>query len=105
MNYYTINMRSFTTEDKGALSFFEGMRDLPFDIKRIYYIYGVGADVVRGGHAHKELKQVLFCPYGKIILEMDDGKKNLTIGEFTLKIYNFKFTRIFCYRFLGFSTI
>lgn len=83
MNYYTINIRSCSTEDKGTLSFFEGMKDFPFDIKRIYYIYGVGADVVRGGHAHKELKQILFCPYGKIILEMDDGKnkKDIVLDE------------------------
>lgn len=47
--------------------------DIPFDTKRIYYIYGVPKGVVRGHHAHRKLKQVLFCPYGKVEVELDDG--------------------------------
>lgn len=57
----------------GSLSFFEAKRDIPFDIKRIYYIYQVPNGAQRGGHAHKALSQILFCPYGQIRIILDDG--------------------------------
>ena len=56
-----------------ALSVFEGGHDVPFDIKRIYYIYGAPQGTQRGGHAHKALRQVLWCPYGSILIKLDDG--------------------------------
>ena len=59
----------------GELSVFEAARDVPFDIKRIYYISKVPEGQRRGFHAHKELKQLLFCPYGEIQLILDDGEK------------------------------
>ena len=60
----TISMKSITAEGLGTLSVFEGGHDVPFDIKRIYYIYGAPQGTQRGGHAHKALRQVLWCPYG-----------------------------------------
>jgi dTDP-4-dehydrorhamnose 3,5-epimerase and related enzymes len=57
----------------GTLSFFEAERDMDFAIKRIYYITNVPKGSMRGGHAHKKLKQLLFCPYGKIEITLDDG--------------------------------
>ena len=63
----------------GKLSFFEGARDVPFEIKRVYYIHGTPDGSVRGGHAHKALRQVLFCPYGKIEIVLDDGHKRESI--------------------------
>jgi dTDP-4-dehydrorhamnose 3,5-epimerase-like enzyme len=57
----------------GALSVIEGERDIPFQIKRVYYTYGVAKDVARGSHAHKTLYQYLFCPYGQIKVILDDG--------------------------------
>ena len=68
-----IEIKKIPTEDKGNLQFFEGNRDIDFDIKRIYYISEVPKGVWRGGHAHKELKQILFCPYGKVIVKVSDG--------------------------------
>lgn len=59
----------------GALSFFEAERDVDFEIKRVYYITGAPKGTVRGGHAHKKLKQLLFCPYGRIEITLDDGKR------------------------------
>jgi len=59
----------------GFLSFFEANKDIPFEIKRIYYIYNVPKDVKRGMHAHKTLQQLLWCPYGEIEIELDDGKE------------------------------
>lgn len=59
----------------GSLSFFEFEKDLNFEIKRIYYIYKFSEKNRRGFHAHKNLKQVMFCPHGKIEVEFDNGKE------------------------------
>lgn len=61
--------------DGGSLSFFEKGKEIDFDIKRIYYIFEFSTDNKRGFHAHKELKQVMWCPYGAIEIEFSDGKK------------------------------
>ena len=48
---------------------------VPFDIKRVYYIYHTEKKVSRGYHAHKKLKQVAICVAGKCRMVLDDGKK------------------------------
>lgn len=63
------------TSNGGNLSFFEKNKDINFDIKRIYYIYEFSKESRRGFHAHKELKQVMFCPYGKIEVEFKNGRE------------------------------
>lgn len=68
-----IKIKTIPTEDIGQLSFFEGDYDVPFGIKRIYYITNVKEGQRRGFHAHKKLKQLLFCPYGKINIILDNG--------------------------------
>lgn len=70
-----VSIKTEHTVDAGELSFFEANRDVNFGIKRIYYISKVPEGVRRGFHAHKTLKQFLFCPYGKIQLILDDGTK------------------------------
>ena len=72
----TISMKSITAEGLGTLSVFEGGHDVPFDIKRIYYIYGAPQGTQRGGHAHKALRQVLWCPYGSIRIRLDRRSRN-----------------------------
>lgn len=57
----------------GSLSFFQKGKDFDFDIKRIYYIYEFSEQNRRGFHAHKELKQVMFCPHGSVEVELDNG--------------------------------
>lgn len=47
---------------------------VPFDIKRVYYIFGTKAGVSRGFHAHKSLKQVAVCIAGKCLMRLDDGQ-------------------------------
>ena len=74
-----IKIRSVPTPDLGTLSFFETERDIPFSIKRIYYIHGVKAGAERGAHAHISLQQLLFCPYGKILIKLDDGNSTESI--------------------------
>ena len=58
----------------GSLSFFEKGKEFDFDIKRIYYIYKFSEQNRRGFHAHKELKQIMFCPHGKIQVEFTDSR-------------------------------
>lgn len=79
MNYKIIPIKTVNTENEGALSFFEGGKDVPFQIKRIYYIHDVSEGIERGKHAHKTLKQLLFCPYGCIDIILDDGKAVETV--------------------------
>lgn len=73
-----ITINTVSTPDIGSLSVFEAERDIPFPIKRVYYIHGVPKDTQRGAHAHKALRQFLFCPYGSIKLLMDDGQNKET---------------------------
>ena len=76
MKKYLIHrIRTVSTKDSGGLSFIEASKDIPFKIKRVYYIHQVPRGVKRGGHAHKELEQLLFCPYGKIEIVVDDGNE------------------------------
>ncbi|OGI02818.1 MAG: dTDP-6-deoxy-3,4-keto-hexulose isomerase [Candidatus Melainabacteria bacterium GWF2_37_15] len=62
-------------DDRGALISIENSIDIPFEIKRVYYIFGTSSGIVRGKHAHKELKQVLICTNGSCSVLVDDGKK------------------------------
>lgn len=61
-------------DERGSLISLETSKQIPFDIKRIYYIYGTEKDVARGFHAHKQLKQVAVCVAGKCRMILDDGK-------------------------------
>lgn len=78
-----VRIKTIPTEASGELSFFEAERDIPFAIKRIYYITGVPEGVRRGFHAHKELKQLIFCPYGSIqlILENETGREEIELSD------------------------
>ena len=68
-----IRIKTIPTIEAGQLSFFENGADVNFAFQRIYYITKVNEGIRRGGHAHKKLKQVLFCPYGEIMITLDDG--------------------------------
>lgn len=73
-------LKNTTHEDKsiGYLSFFESNKDIPFDIKRIYYMYDVPVGAKRGMHAHKTLQQVLWRPYSEIEVILDDKKEKIS---------------------------
>lgn len=66
-------------DDTGSLIAIEAMKDIPFVIKRVYYVYDTVANAVRGRHAHKKLEQVIFCPKGSCDFILDDGKERQTI--------------------------
>lgn len=78
-----VHIKTIPTMDAGELSFFESEKDISFDIKRIYYISKVPEGAKRGFHAHKKLKQILFCPYGRIqlILENENGREEIELSD------------------------
>ncbi len=80
-NYRVIDVKTIQNEDSkyGALSFLEGKRDIPFPIRRVYWITETEADLHRGFHAHKLNCQLLYCPYGEIDIILDDGEKKTTV--------------------------
>ncbi len=61
------------SQRKGDISVVENGITVPFDTKRVYYLYDVPGGVDRGGHAHKELKQLIVAASGCFTVELDDG--------------------------------
>ena len=62
-------------DDRGHLTVLEANKNIPFDIKRVYYLTDTLAGVPRGFHAHKELEQVAVCVSGKCRMILDDGQR------------------------------
>lgn len=63
-------------DERGHMVIVEGMKDIPFEIKRIFYIYGSEADVVRGQHANKKSEFLLINVAGTSKVRVKDGKGN-----------------------------
>lgn len=61
-------------DPRGNLTFIEGNSQIPFDIKRVYYLYDVPGGGERGGHAHKELSQLIIAMSGSFDVILDDGE-------------------------------
>lgn len=64
---------------RGALTFIEQERHVPFDLKRVYYLYDVPSGATRAAHAHKNLQQVYICLSGSMDVHLDDGENKKTI--------------------------
>lgn len=62
------------SDPRGNLSFIEGGQHIPFDIKRVYYLYDVPGGSDRGSHAHKNLHQFIVAMSGSFDVVLDDGK-------------------------------
>jgi dTDP-4-dehydrorhamnose 3,5-epimerase-like enzyme len=62
------------TDQRGNLSVIEGGRHIPFDIKRVYYLYDVPGGSSRAGHGHKELQQLIVAMSGSFDVIVDDGE-------------------------------
>lgn len=60
-------------DDRGSLVALEAHKTVPFEIKRVYYIFGTQSGVARGFHAHRNLKQIAVCVTGKCRMILDDG--------------------------------
>lgn len=66
------------SDPRGNLTFIEGGRHVPFDIKRVYYLYDVPGGSERGGHAHKDLHQLIVAMSGSFDIILDDGVNKRT---------------------------
>lgn len=60
-------------DPRGDLTFVEGANHIPFEIRRVYYLYNVPVDSERGGHAHRDLEQIVFALSGSFRMKIDDG--------------------------------
>ena len=71
------------SDRKGNISVVENGRDVPFDVKRTYYLYDVPGGESRGGHAHKELRQLIIAASGSFTVTLDDGhvKRTFTLNR------------------------
>lgn len=64
--------------DKGNITVVENNKEVPFDVKRIYYLYDVPGGETRGGHAHKDLRQLIIAASGSFTVTLNDGKVKRT---------------------------
>ena len=71
-----VTMLSFKriANDSAKLTILESNRDIPFEVKRVYYIHGAAEGARRGFHAHKNLEQVYICISGSCKVSLDDGR-------------------------------
>lgn len=74
MNYKIINF-DVHGDSRGKLVALQNMKEIPFEIKRIYYIYDTLPGESRGFHAHKELEQIIIAMDGACTVVLDDGTR------------------------------
>ncbi|WP_413561331.1 sugar 3,4-ketoisomerase [Bdellovibrio sp. HCB209] len=66
-------------DHRGSLIALESGLNVPFEIKRVYYIFGTSPDVRRGFHAHKNLKQIAVAVSGSCKMQLDDGSSKVVV--------------------------
>ena len=74
-NFQLINFKKIGDSNIGFLTALEENREIPFNIKRIYYVYTVPKEIKRGFHAHKRLEQILICMSGSVKIKVDNGNE------------------------------
>jgi uncharacterized RmlC-like cupin family protein len=76
-------------DPQGNLAFAEGGRHVPFQIARVYHVYGVPAGAKRGGHAHRGIEQLVICLRGDFEIAVDDGshRGSFAIGDPRFALY------------------
>lgn len=76
-------------DPRGNLTFIEGNRHIPFEIRRVYYLYDVPQGAERGGHGHKALHQLIIAMSGSFDVHLDDGytKKTLHLNRSDQGLY------------------
>ncbi len=67
-------------DERGQLVAIEEYKDIPFTIKRVYYMYETEKGVVRGYHAHKSLQQILICIHGSCKISLDNGREKKIVA-------------------------
>ncbi|MEZ9520081.1 sugar 3,4-ketoisomerase [Vibrio splendidus] len=78
MNVQLIPLQSHG-DSRGSLVSLETHKNIPFDIKRVYYIFDTEKNVERGFHAHKDLKQLAIVVSGSCRFRLDDGKERISV--------------------------
>jgi hypothetical protein len=63
---------STTSDPRGNLTAIEGARDIPFEIRRLFYMWGVQSPFERGKHAHQDTEQLLICVAGRLSIDLSD---------------------------------
>ncbi|SMO51469.1 WxcM-like, C-terminal [Chryseobacterium rhizoplanae] len=78
---HIINLNKIGSPELGYITISEAQKDVPFDIKRVYWTYYTPQDVSRGGHAHKNLQQLIVAVAGTITFNTEDkdGKKEIFV--------------------------
>lgn len=75
-----VDLKRVVDDRDGCLCIMNGQKDIPFEIKRVYYINSLdAASSIRGEHAHHNLRQVIFCISGSFVLSLDDGSNKQDI--------------------------
>ncbi|MBO5760726.1 MAG: FdtA/QdtA family cupin domain-containing protein [Lentisphaeria bacterium] len=80
----TVTLKRIVDGRDGALCIMNALQEIPFEIKRVYYINNLDPySSIRGKHAHRKLRQVIFCINGSFTLSLDDGftKQELLMRE------------------------
>lgn len=67
-------------DERGQLVSIEELKDIPFRIKRVYYMYDTVSEVTRGFHAHKSLQQILVCVHGSCKIKLDNGHEKKVVA-------------------------
>ncbi|MBU3836758.1 MAG: FdtA/QdtA family cupin domain-containing protein [Candidatus Phocaeicola faecigallinarum] len=73
-----IELDKHHSDRKGNISVVENNKDIPFEVKRVYYLYDVPGGESRGAHAHKELSQLIIAASGSFTVTLDDGNVKRT---------------------------
>lgn len=78
-----IELDKHHSDRKGNITVVENQKTVPFDVKRTYYLYDVPGGESRGGHAHKELSQLIVAVSGSFTVTLDDGnvKRTFTLNR------------------------
>ncbi|WP_303851736.1 FdtA/QdtA family cupin domain-containing protein [Seleniivibrio woodruffii] len=79
MNGYSLIDLRIIGDENGSLIALEENGNVPFDIKRVYYIFNTKVGVRRGFHAHLKLRQLLICTSGSCTVLLDDGRKKVDV--------------------------
>lgn len=77
-NYELLNFK-IMGDERGSLIALEENHNVPFDVKRVYYIFGTKVDVHRGKHAHKSLRQLAICVCGSCKFLLDNGQEEIHV--------------------------
>nr|WP_254598827.1 FdtA/QdtA family cupin domain-containing protein [Polynucleobacter tropicus] len=84
-----IDLSTISSKDLGKLTVIEGPPNIPFHIKRVFYLHDIPPEKSRGSHAHKELHQLLICINGSFDVALDDGssKKIVHLNALTVGLH------------------